>query len=194
MKVILNVDVRYLGEEGDIKNVARGYARNYLFPRGMAVLCTEESMKVLETKKGEIEERKKAKRQDANSIKERLEALEIKLVMPAGPTGKLYGAVTTQTLFEELAKSGFDIERRRIEIPGNTIKSVGIHTATVKLYENTVATLKFNVEAFIEEPKEEKKPKRGRRRRDEEARDEDLAKDVNAEDKEASKAEESKES
>lgn len=189
MKVILNVDVKYLGEEGDIKNVARGYARNYLFPRGMAVLCTEDSLKVLEAKRGEIEERKKAKRQDANSIKERLEALEIKLVMPAGPTGKLYGAVTTQTLFEELAKSGFDIERRRIEIPGNTIKAVGVHTASVKLYENTVATLKFGVEALIEEPKDEKKPKRGRRRRDDEEREDEMPKDANAEHEEVSKTE-----
>ena len=177
MKVILNIDVRYLGEEVDIKNVARGYAQNYLFPRGMAVLCTEDNMKVLEARRGEIEERKKAKRQDANSIKERLEALEIKLVMPAGPTGKLYGAVTTQTLFEELAKSGFDIERRRIEIPGNTVKSVGNHTASIKLYENMTATLKFSVEALIEEPKEEKKPKKGRRRRDDDARSEEMPKD-----------------
>lgn len=160
MKVILNVDVKYLGEEGDIKNVAKGYARNYLFPRGLAVLCTEEALAYFEERRGEIEERKKAKRQDAASIKERLEALEIKIVMPAGPNGKLYGAVTTQTLFEELVKSGFDIEKRKIEIQGNTVKSVGGHTANIKLYENTVATLKFFVEALIEEPKEEKKPRR----------------------------------
>ena len=168
MKVILNVDVKYLGEEGDIKNVARGYARNYLFPRNLAVLCTDEAMASFEARKDEIEERKKAKRQDAQSIKERLEALEIKVIMPAGPNGKLYGAVTTQTLFEELAKSGFDIERRRIDIPGNSIKSVGNHTASIKLYENSVATLKFSVEALIEEPKEDKKPRRHvRGRRDE---------------------------
>ena len=159
MKVILNVDVKYLGEEGDIKNVAKGYARNYLFPRGLAVLCTPMAMADFEARKDEIEERKKAKRQDAASIKERLEALEIKITMPAGPNGKLYGAVTTQTIFEELLKCGFDIERRRIEIQGNTIKSVGNHTANVKLYENTVATLN-------EEVKEEKKPRRSRRERE----------------------------
>jgi len=168
MKVILNVDVKYLGEEGDVKNVAKGYARNYLFPRGLAVLCTPMAMADFEARKDEIEERKKAKRQDAASIKERLEALEIKIVMPAGPNGKLYGAVTTQTIFEELLKCGFDIEKRRIEIQGNTIKSVGNHTANVKLYENTVATLKFSVEAMIEEEKEEKKPKKSHRGKREE--------------------------
>lgn len=168
MKVILNVDVKYLGEEGDIKNVAKGYARNYLFPRGLAVLCTPEAIADFESRQDEINARKQAKRTDAASIKARLEELEIKIVVPAGPTGKLYGAVTSQTLFEELAKAGFDIERKRIEIPGNSIKSVGTHTATIKLYESTVATLKFIVEALIEEAKEEKKPRRSQRRRDEE--------------------------
>lgn len=169
MKVILNVDVRYLGEEGDIKNVARGYARNYLFPRGLAVLCTPEAMKDFESRQEEINARKQAKRTDAASIKARLEELEIKIALPAGPTGKLYGAVTSQTLFEELTRAGFDIERKRIEIPGNSVKSVGTHTANVKLYENTVAALKFTVEALIEEEvKEEKKPRRSHRRRDEE--------------------------
>ncbi len=190
MKVILNVDVRYLGEEGDIKNVANGYARNYLFPRNLAVLCTPEALAYFEERKGEIEERKKAKRQDAASVKERLEALEIKIVMPAGPNGKLYGAVTTQTIFEELAKSGFDIERRRIEIQGNTIKSVGNHTANIKLYENTVASLKFSVEALIEETKEEKKPRRHSRGRQEEAEtktEEGSTQTEKAEDTEASK-------
>ena len=168
MKVILNVDVRYLGEEGDIKNVAKGYARNYLFPRGLAVLCTPQAMEDFENRQDEINARKQAKRTDAASIKARLEELEIKIVVPAGATGKLYGAVTSQTLFEELAKAGFDIERKRIEIPGNSIKSVGTHTASVKLYENTVATLKFTIEALIEEAKEEKKPRRSQRRRDDE--------------------------
>ena len=168
MKVILNVDVKHLGEEGDIKNVARGYARNYLFPRGLAVLCTPEAMRDFESRQDEINARKQAKRTDADSIKARLEELEIKIELPAGPNGKLYGAVTNQTLFEELAKAGFDIERKRIEIAGNSIKSVGTYTANVKLYENTVATLKFIVEALIEEVKEEKKPRRSHRRRDEE--------------------------
>lgn len=168
MKIILNVDVKYLGEEGDVKNVAKGYARNYLFPRGLAVLCTPEAMKDFESRQDEINARKQAKRTDAASVKARLEELEIKIVVPAGPTGKLYGAVTSQTLFEELTKAGFDIERRRIEIQGNSIKSVGTHTANVKLYENTVATLKFTIEALIEEVKEEKKPRKSHKRREEE--------------------------
>ncbi len=163
MKVILNADVKYLGEEGDVKNVAKGYARNYLFPRDMAVPCNEFTLAHFEARREELEAKKAVKRRDAASLKEKLEAAEIKILMPAGPNGKLYGAVTTQTLFDELQKLDFDIERKRIEIPGQTVKSAGEHKAVIKLYENSVAELKFTVEAQISEEKAskpaEKKPR-----------------------------------
>lgn len=168
MKVILNEDVKYLGEEGDIKNVAKGYARNYLFPRNLAVPCNEFTLAHFESRKEEIEAKKAAKRQDAAGLKERLEALSIKILMPAGPNGKLYGAVTTQTLFDELQKLDFDIERKRIEIPGQTVKSTGVHKALVKLYENTSAEISFTVEAQIAEERPVKAvEKKGRRPRKE---------------------------
>ena len=182
MKVILNEDVKYLGEEGDIKNVAKGYARNYLFPRNLAVPCNEFTLAHFESRKEELEAQKAAKRQDAASLKERLEALSIKILMPAGPNGKLYGAVTTQTLFDELQKLDFDIERKRIEIPGQTVKSTGAHKAIIKLYENTSAEISFTVEAQIAEEKPVKSSeKKGRRpRRDEEASDEQVSAEENS--------------
>lgn len=182
MKVILNEDVKYLGEEGDIKNVAKGYARNYLFPRNLAVPCNEFTLAHFESRKEEIEAKKAAKRQDAAGLKEKLEALSIKILMPAGPNGKLYGAVTTQTLFDELQKLNFDIERKRIEIPGQTVKSTGVHKAIVKLYENTAAEISFTVEAQIAEEKPVKaSEKKGRRpRRDEEASDEQILAEENS--------------
>jgi large subunit ribosomal protein L9 len=145
MKVILNQDVKYLGEEGDVKTVANGYARNYLFPRKLAVLYNPFSVKMLESKKAEIEERKRAKRADAQSLKERLEALTVEITMSSGPTGKLYGAVTNQTIADELGKSGFDIERKRIEIPGLTIKHTGKYTAAIHLYESSSAEVQVIV-------------------------------------------------
>ena len=146
MKVILNKDLSTLGEEGDVKDVAKGYARNYLFPRGIALPYNERTVKLFEARKGEIEERKALKRQDAAGLKEKLEALSMVLVMPAGANGKLYGAVTAQTIVEELAKHGFQIERKRIEIPGNTIKSVGKYKILVKLYESAGADCSLTVE------------------------------------------------
>ena len=153
MKVILNEDVKYLGEEGDIKDVANGYARNYLFPRSLAVPCNPMTLAYFESKKAEIEAKKQAKRTDAAGLKERLEAAVVNISMPAGANGKLYGAVTTQTITEALHALGFDIGRKRVELPGLNIKSVGKYTATVRLYENTSATVQIVVSAQGQEPK-----------------------------------------
>ena len=145
MKVILNKDLAPLGEEGDIKDVAKGYARNYLFPRGIALPYNEKTKKLFESRKEEIEARKVQKSSDASGLKEKLESLSIEITMSAGPNGKLYGAVTNQTVADELAKHSFQIERKRIEIPGTHIKSVGKYKATVRLYESASAEISINV-------------------------------------------------
>lgn len=161
MKVILNEDIKHLGEYGDVKIVANGYARNYLFPRGLAVPYDNATVAYFESKKEEIESRKKAKRDAAASLKEKLDAHEIVVVMPAGQNGKLYGAVTTQTIADALAKDGFDIERKRIEIQGAAIKSTGKFKATVHLYETASAEVVIEVKAQedkkAEEPAKEEK-------------------------------------
>ncbi|MDR1248315.1 MAG: 50S ribosomal protein L9 [Treponema sp.] len=172
MKVILNKDLAPLGEEGDIKDVAKGYARNFLFPRGIAMPYTDRTVAILESRRSEIEARKEEKRQDALGLKEKLEALELLIVMPAGANGRLYGAVTGQTLADELARQGFQIERKRIELPGNTFKSVGKYKVTVKLYESAAAELTVTVEGQplkVETPSSPSR--RDRRRRDEAAPD-----------------------
>jgi large subunit ribosomal protein L9 len=146
MKVILNKDLSPLGEEGDVKDVAKGYARNYLFPRGIALPYTDRTVKLFEARREEIEARKAEKRKDAAGIREKLEALELVLTMPAGANGKLYGAVTSQTVVDELAKQGFQVERKRIELPGNSFKSVGKYKVAVKLYESAAAELTITVQ------------------------------------------------
>ena len=145
MKIILNKDLAPLGEEGDVKDVAKGYARNYLFPRGIALPYNEKTKKLFEGRKGEIEARKVQKRSDAAGLREKLESLSLDITMSAGPNGKLYGAVTSQTISDELAKQGFQIERKRIEIPGTHIKNVGKYKAAIKLYENASAEITINV-------------------------------------------------
>ena len=147
MKVILNQDVKHLGEEGDVKDVANGYARNYLFPRNFAVPSNNKTLAFFENRKAEIEAKKAAKRADAASLKEKLEATVITLIMPAGANGKLYGAVTNQSLVDEFKKLGFEIERKRIDIPGLTFKSVGKYHVSIRLYESAAATVQVVVEA-----------------------------------------------
>jgi large subunit ribosomal protein L9 len=168
MKVILNKDLSPLGEEGDVKDVARGYARNFLFPRNIAVPYNDRTVKLFEARKGEIDARKAEKRKDAAGIKEKLEALVLKITMPAGANGKLYGAVTSQTLVDELAKQGYPIDRKRIELVGSNFKSVGKYKAAVKLYESAAAEITVTV--IGQEVKAESHtpaaPARGRRRRE----------------------------
>ncbi|MDR3114898.1 MAG: 50S ribosomal protein L9 [Treponema sp.] len=149
MKVILNKDLPTLGEEGDIKEVAKGYARNFLFPRSIALPYTERTIALFASRQGEIEARKADKRKDAASIREKLEALELVITMPAGANGKLYGAVTSQTIADELTRLGFPIERKRIELTGNTLKSVGKYKVAVKLYESAAAEVNLTVQGQV---------------------------------------------
>ncbi|MDR0513320.1 MAG: 50S ribosomal protein L9 [Treponema sp.] len=146
MKVILNKDLAPLGEEGDVKDVAKGYARNYLFPRGIALPFNESTVRLFEHRREEIEARKAQKRADAAGIKEKLESLNIEITMPAGANGKLYGAVTSQTVADELGKHGHQIERKRIELAsGTNIKTVGKYKVTIKLYESAAAEITISV-------------------------------------------------
>ena len=156
MKIILNEDVKSLGEMGDTKNVANGYYRNFLFPRGLAVPYNDATVAFFEGKKAEIEARKEQKRKDSASLKEKLEAAVLEFTAPAGTNGKLYGAVTAQIICDLLAKAGFDIERKRIDIPGLVIKSTGNYKFTVRLYESQVAEMKITVKGQ-EDPEAAKK-------------------------------------
>lgn len=166
MKVILNTDVKHLGEEGDVKIVANGYARNYLFPRNLALPYNDVTHAYFESRKEELEAKKQLKRNDAKSLREKLMSHLVEIPMPAGANGKLYGAVTNQTISDALKQAGFEIERKRIEVPGLTIKSLGKTSVLVKLYESLTAEIEVSVinqdaKAEVEEkaPKAEKKAK-----------------------------------
>ena len=146
MKVILNQDVVGLGEEGDIKDVADGYARNFLLPKKLVVPHTKEFLAVLEHKRASIEKRKEEKRLEAAGLKERLEAEEIRFSVPAGENGKLFGSVNNTNVAVELEKRGFQIEKKRIEIPEHAIRSVGTYKIRIRLYDKEEATVKLVVE------------------------------------------------
>ena len=145
MKVILNQDVPNLGEEGDVKEVKRGYARNYLIPQGMVVPFTKQNQAIFENKKALIEKKKLEKKELAKNLKDKLETVELFLKMPAGDTGKLFGSVTSATIAEELEKEGFSVERKKIELPEHTIKMSGSYAVKIKLYGNEVAQIKVSI-------------------------------------------------
>ena len=108
----------------------------------------------------EIEAKKEAKRKDAASLKDKLSSLKVELVMPAGNNGKLFGAVTNQTVADYLLSQGYEIERKKIEIPGLTIKNTGKYSAIIHLYESAIAEIEINVVAQnSEKPSDEKSKK-----------------------------------
>jgi large subunit ribosomal protein L9 len=146
MKVILNQDLVGLGEEGDIKEVAAGYARNFLLPKKIAVPHTKENLAALKHKMVAIEKRREEKRTEALGLKERLEAESISFSVPAGENGKLFGSISNALVAQELEKRGYQIEKKRIEIPDHNIRNVGTYKIRIKLYDKEEATIKLVVE------------------------------------------------
>lgn len=146
MKVILNSDVSNLGEEGDVKDVADGYARNFLIPKGMVMPYSRQNLALIESRRATIEKRKEDKREQAKTARERLEGESLTIQMTAGERGKLFGSVTSQTIAEELEKRGIEVERKKIDIEDGTIKTLGTHTVRVRLYADEEAQLKVVVE------------------------------------------------
>lgn len=159
MKIILNEDVYNLGEEGDVCDVARGYARNYLFPKDLAVPHTKENIAKFESRRAAIDKRKEEKRKAAQSLKERLEGIELKIPMNAGEAGKLFGSVTSSMIVEELAKMGIELEKKQVEVPSSSIKMTGDYKVLLKLYESESAEITINVVDRNKPESEQKKDK-----------------------------------
>ncbi len=163
MKVILNQDVPNLGELGDVKDVAAGYARNFLLPRGLVYPYSPATVAMFEKRRAEIEAHKAAKRASSSDLKTKLEAEELTLDMPAGQNGKLFGAVSNSTVADELLKKGIQVDRKKIEVPGRVIKSVGNYKVVVHLYEKDEAIVRIVVKGHAEKGKQAaEQPKRHR--------------------------------
>lgn len=147
MKIILNQDVVNLGEEGDVVVVKDGYARNYLLPTGAAVLYNKTNAAIFASRAAQIEKRKAEKRAQSASMKEKLDATVLNLVVPAGESGKLFGSVTSVMVQDALAKQGIEVERKKIEVATHAIKMVGTYYVIVHLYENEFSHVKLIVES-----------------------------------------------
>ena len=150
MKIILNNDVVHLGEEGDVVTVKDGYARNYLLPTGAAVIYNKANAAMFQQKAEQIAKRKAEKRAASASLKEKLDNVTISLVVTAGESGKLFGSVTSQMVQEALLKEGFEIEKKKLDVPTHAIKMTGTYHIVAHLYENDKATITLNVPSEAE--------------------------------------------
>lgn len=129
-----------LGVEGDIVNVAKGYARNYLIPKGVALEASPQNIKVLESQRKKIEVRKLKAKEDAEGLKEKIEGMVITFSHKAGEEGKLYGSVTSMDIASYLETQDIVIDRRRILLE-KPIKSLGEFEVQVKIYPGVTAAL-----------------------------------------------------
>lgn len=147
MEVILKQDIKGLGYKNDLVTVRNGYGRNYLIPQGMAVLATDSAKKMhTETlKQTAFKEEKFRKEASANA--EKLATVTVKVGAKAGESGKIFGSVTNIQIAEALQKAGYNIERKNIEIVGDSIKQLGNYTAKVRLYKDIAANVSFEVVA-----------------------------------------------
>ena len=147
MKVILTHEVTGLGTAGDVVDVKDGYARNFLFRRGLATAWTKGGQKQVDSIAKGRETRAVKSLEEAKSIKGNLENGSVKVVAHAGQSGRLFGAVSPADVADAVkAAGGPELDRRRIEIP-TPIKSVGSHQATVRLHPEVQATVKLDVVA-----------------------------------------------
>jgi large subunit ribosomal protein L9 len=141
MKVILRKDFSQLGKIGEIVDVKAGYARNYLIPRQIAYLATDSSIRALEEEKKVVAKKEAANLGNAQNLAAELEKLSVTIPVKVGEEEKLFGSVTTQMIADAIKEKGFDIDKRKIEIP-EPIKALGIYTVNVKLHSDVTASVK----------------------------------------------------
>ena len=145
MKVILTAEVKGKGHEGDIVDVARGYAVNYLMPRKMAIVATTGNIKQLEARMNNIQKRNTARLTDAEAIAASIEGKRIMIEAKAGQDGKLFGSVTALMIEEAAAAQlGVDIDHKRMNL-ARPIKTTGEHVVVVSVFGDVKASLTVKV-------------------------------------------------
>lgn len=145
MKIILMQDFESLGFEGEIVDVAKGYARNYLIPKGVAIESTNANLKALELRKEKIMAKRVEDKEDAERAKEKISQITVTMRAKAGEEGKLYGSVTSRDIVQELEHEGVVIDRRKIVID-EAIRTLGEFEVPIKLHPDVVGTIKVVVE------------------------------------------------
>ncbi len=155
MQVILLKELRGRGGEGDVIDVRRGFANNYLLTQGYAVKATPGNLKQLEQRRHNIEKREEVRINEANALAEKLEGATVRVIAQVGEEGQLFGSVTAPMIAEAIkTELDIDIDRRRIEL-GKPIKQVGTYPVGVNIYRTIKATINVAVSGDVVEAAEE---------------------------------------
>ena len=145
MKVILLADIKGVGKKDEVINANDGYARNFLFPKNLALEANKENMAKLKSKNDAKAYQKEMDIKAAKEVAEKINSITMKLEVKAGENGKIFGGVTAKEIAENLKKEyKIDIDKKKVLL-SETIKTIGVHNIEIKLYEGIIAKLKLNV-------------------------------------------------
>lgn len=146
MEVILKEDIRKVGHKDDLVKVKNGYANNYLIPRGLAIAATESAKKVLAENTKQRAHKEAKLIADATALAEKLNAVKVTIPTKVSSTGKIYGSVNNIQVADALAKQGFEIDRRKIEIKdADKLTEIGVYDAKIDVYKTVYASIKVEV-------------------------------------------------
>ena len=145
MKVILKADIKGVGKKDEIINASDGYARNFLFPKNLAVEANAENLSKLQAQKDATQFRKNNEKEDAKKLAEKLTKIMVRIEVKAGENGKIFGGVSAKDIAENLEKQhNVKIDKKKIDLK-EAIKTLGVHNVNVKLYEGVSGTIKVDV-------------------------------------------------
>lgn len=144
MKVILKNDVKNIGKMGDVVKVADGYARNYLVPRGLAVVASTKNIKTIEHEKRIIKEKAKKIMNSAQELSDKISKITLIMKANAGEEGKLFGSVTTMDIAELIKNEGIEIDKKKISID-EPIKRLGTYIVHVKVHPDITTNITVQV-------------------------------------------------
>jgi len=145
MKVILKENVKSIGKKDEIINVSDGYARNYLFPKNLAVEATSGNLSKLQTKKNSEQFKKDKEKEKAVELADRMEKMMLRFKVKTGENGKVFGGVSSKEIAEKLeSEYKIKVDKKKIELK-EAIKTLGITKIEIKLYEGVIANVKVEV-------------------------------------------------
>ncbi|GAB1402182.1 50S ribosomal protein L9 [Elusimicrobiota bacterium] len=144
MKVILRADITNIGRQGKIKDVAAGFARNFLLPKKLAMEATPQNMKIWEREKVKLEKQREEVIANAVSVKENIEKISFSTKVKVGENGKIFGSITTNHLSKLFAQEGFTINKHDILLPA-PVKEVGKLTVNIRLHPEVLAKVEVDI-------------------------------------------------
>ena len=145
MKVILKADIKGVGKKDEVINASDGYARNFLFPKNLAVEANNENMSKLKAKQDSAKYQKGVEKEKAIKVADKLSKILLKIEVKAGENGKIFGGVSAKEIAQELSKEyKIEVDKKKIDLK-ETIKTLGVHNVDIKLFEGVVGNLKIDV-------------------------------------------------